>query len=347
MTARVLQHKRMQFCASDALAVGARLKAEDAFGARPLQRAALCFMHVPQHRPYADILLGVLLVEYVMCALNEAAEDSDVASMPQPLRTPTRPARASRFAPIAPGVMPSPSVSRRPPGTPSRLPSDLFIRGVLFQRAAASLDAGSLQERGSAEAAVTLMIILLIDDGGVRTGGPGCRSCATAHSIGLVHSYCQLALCKELRTEGLRRAVHAVQLPNGGHTLLTAAASVGAHWLITMLLSSCEDAEAASPLELCLSDGSSALHLAAQNRHFEACVQLLAFGADLMATNSDGISALDLVPMKERGRFEELRYLGALGYAAFVSHMKAEGQTEARSLKEAIEQRLKRRVFLE
>ena len=66
-----------------------------------------------------------------------------------------------------------------------------------------------------------------------------------------------------------------------------------------------------------------------------------------MALNADGVPALDLVPKKQRGHFEELRYVSNLGYAAFISHMKVEAQTEARSLKESVEQRLKRRVFLE
>eukprot|EP00966_Prymnesium_polylepis_P096113 2227170-Prymnesium_polylepis.1 len=53
----------------DAMVCAAMLRHTDVFGVTPLQRAAVCYMHVPQYKEYAEILLALMMSH---CALLSA-----------------------------------------------------------------------------------------------------------------------------------------------------------------------------------------------------------------------------------------------------------------------------------
>jgi len=107
------------------------------------------------------------------------------------------------------------------------------------------------------------------------------------------------------------------------------------------------DPELASLVGVCLHEGSSPLHCAAKHLHLETCQLLCLHGADANLANNNELTPVDLVPAHLRHGFEELRQVSLKGFATFISHFKAEGQTEARNLKEMIESRLRRKVFLD
>ena len=67
----------LHFGVADALATGQLLEATDRFGASPLQRAAMCYAHVPQHGPYAEILLGLMLADSVARSLSPLRPRTD------------------------------------------------------------------------------------------------------------------------------------------------------------------------------------------------------------------------------------------------------------------------------
>jgi len=323
LLARVLQYGRTHFGRMDAMVCAAMLRHTDVFGVTPLQRAAVCYMHVPQYKEYAEILLALMMSH---CALLSAG-----------LLDEAKP-RARRFLHhyMEEGVI-------------ARIYEESAILQTKdgFEEVGTRLipDVGSLADKTNAEAAALLMIALLLPQPSRCDARTEHKS--EPHVIELVYQYCQLALDNERGANALRNAIMTAQLPNEGHTMLTAAAQIGAHWLVTLLLTGGEAAEASALIETRLASGWSALHFAAQGRHFYTCVQLLVHGADISATNNEGDAPLYLVPAKERARFEELKLLGSMGFGAFISHCKAESQTEARNLKELVEQHLKRRAFLD
>jgi hypothetical protein len=135
-----------------------------------------------------------------------------------------------------------------------------------------------------------------------------------------------------------------------GCTLLIAAAGSGCVEVVRMLMR--RSRERAVPREIesaRLSDGTTAMHLAASHNHYDACAAILAssrIGEALLAAKDDaGRSPIDCCAADEKEHFELLRGFCRQGYGAFISYFKLEAQTEARQLSSVLEAGMNYKVF--